>query len=279
MPPRLVSQQDGCADYTDPSQGPGQYSPAHARLGRGPEAGQGGYSGRRRKNPQDGAARQRSIRTTITTLLVLPLLSLVGLWVYSASSTVGGAVAKRNADTVNRVVGPQIATLIQQLDAERAEAFIWQSARGRQPRTALNAQRGHTRAAIVAFRAGAAVAAGVEPAAARSAAATLLAKLTQLASLQTEENAGIISPPAAFQDYNAMLVAVDSYVSALTGPNESLASYRQGQAAFEVGEGLDAISQEAALVGGAFASGGTHVRCLRTACSCRPSTTSGSLSS
>ncbi len=34
-------------------------------------------------------------------LLVIPLVSLVALWAYAASSTVGGALAKRNSDTVN----------------------------------------------------------------------------------------------------------------------------------------------------------------------------------
>jgi hypothetical protein len=41
------------------------------------------------------AARQRPIRTTITILLVIPLRSLVALWAYAATSTVGGALARR----------------------------------------------------------------------------------------------------------------------------------------------------------------------------------------
>ena len=36
--------------------------------------------------------RPRSIRFTLTALMVVPLLSLTALWAYAASSTVGGAL-------------------------------------------------------------------------------------------------------------------------------------------------------------------------------------------
>ena len=50
----------------------------------------------------DRTARQRSIRSTITILLVIPLLSLIALWAYAAVSTVGGAIANKNDETLNQ---------------------------------------------------------------------------------------------------------------------------------------------------------------------------------
>ena len=58
------------------------------------------------------ASRQRSIRSTITILLVIPLLSLIALWAYAAVSTVGGAIANQNDNTLNQEVGGPIAALV-----------------------------------------------------------------------------------------------------------------------------------------------------------------------
>ena len=41
--------------------------------------------------------RQRSIRSTLSLLLIIPLVSLIALWAYAAANTVGGAIAKRDA--------------------------------------------------------------------------------------------------------------------------------------------------------------------------------------
>jgi len=40
-------------------------------------------------------ARPRSIRFTLTSLMVIPLISLIALWTYAATSTIGGAFAQR----------------------------------------------------------------------------------------------------------------------------------------------------------------------------------------
>src|ERR1700722_8285698 len=82
----------------------------------------------RRRGPRSG--RLRSIRSTITVLLIIPMLSLVGLWLYAASGTVGGATAERDATTINNDVGSGLQGLIAQLTTERTDAFIWQSADG-----------------------------------------------------------------------------------------------------------------------------------------------------
>ena len=74
------------------------------------------------------AGRQRSIRSTITILLVIPLLSLIALWAYAAVSTVGGAIANQNDNTLNQEVGGPIAALVGALQTEGADTFVWQSA-------------------------------------------------------------------------------------------------------------------------------------------------------
>jgi signal transduction histidine kinase len=233
--PRLIPQPDGYADYIQPP-GQGQHRAGHRR---GPIA-----------------ARQRSIRSTIIILLVIPLLSLVALWAYAASSTVGGALAKQDSDALNRDVGGPLAALIGQVDIERAETFAWQSAHGRIPRTAVAAQRPRTDAAIAAFRAGVAAAAGVMPAAAKPTAAAILAKLSQLSTVRAEVDSGKVTPLAAFKDYDAAVDLFYPFGTALANPQESLALFLESEAAIDEGQAVEDIAREAGLVGGALASGG-----------------------
>src|ERR1700730_18010183 len=122
--------------------------------------------------------RQRSIRSTITILLVLPVVSLIALWAYAAASAVGGAVTKLNADTINKDVGGPLQVLGEQLAVERADTFAWQSASGRMPAATLAAKRRATDAALAAFRAGAAAGSGLEPAVARPVAKAVLTQLS-----------------------------------------------------------------------------------------------------
>jgi signal transduction histidine kinase len=200
--------------------------------------------------------RQRSIRSTITILLVLPLISLIALWAYAAASTVGGAIAKRNADALNKDVGGPLQVLGEQLAAERADTFAWQSARGRMPAAPLAAQRKKTDAAVAAFRAGVAAGAGLEPAVAKPVAATVLTQLSGLGTIREGVDAGRIAPLAAFGDYNAVADAPHSFIIALTNPDESIPLLLQSQAGLEEAEAVDEVAREAALVGGVLAAGG-----------------------
>jgi signal transduction histidine kinase len=207
--------------------------------------------------------RQRAIRSTLTVLLVIPLLSLVALWAYAASSTVGGAIAERNSDTVNKEIGGPIEALDLQLTQERAQTFIWQSAGGwqsagrREPRAGLAAQRTRTDAAITAFRAGAAATAGAETSTARSAIAAVLGKLGQLSGIRARIDAGTIAPLTALVSYSDIIDETYLFArGALSDPDTPLALYQEADGAGDENQALGFISEEAALMGGALVSGG-----------------------
>ena len=206
---------------------------------------------------RDRQGRQRPIRSTLTVLLVIPLVSLVALWAYAASSTVGGVIAKRHSDTANRIIGAPTQALFQQLVLERTDTFIWQSAHGLEPRTGLDAQRKQTDAAVAAFRAAVAAAAGVQVPLARSALATVAAKFGQLSQIRAAVDAGTLQPLAAFQAYNGVYDASFTLGhGTLADPNMGVLLYEQGEGAADEGEALEFIGREAALVGGALVSGG-----------------------
>ena len=237
---RLVPQSDGYADYVSQPASPG------------PPGGRRRYAGRRRG---ERAARQRSIRTTITILLVIPLLSLTALYIYAATSTVGGAMAERNSTTVNTDIGAPLERLIEQLATERADTFLWQSADGRVSSAAMLAQRPRTDAAIAALRTGAAAALGTEPVADRPAAQALLDALGRIGTLRAQVDARRISPLAAFQAYNALANGIYPFAGALFNPEASIHLYQESQALLQEGESADDIGQELTLVGGALVSG------------------------
>jgi signal transduction histidine kinase len=222
--------------------------------------------------------RQRPIRSTLTILLVIPLISLIALWAYAASSTVGGAFAKRNSDTVNKDIGAPTQALLLQLNQERAEDFSWQSAHGAlsllpksvptadraraeatagQLRVALVAQRKQTDAALTAFRVGADKANGAEPAVARSAVSAFLAKAGQLGGIRTAVDAGTLQPLAGFQAYNNVINASFPFsLGALANPDATIPFYQQSQGVGDEAEAFEFVGREAALVGGALVSGG-----------------------
>ena len=299
-PPRLVPQSDGYADYAAQSwpgpagpAGPqagqplGQPGPAPRQLGRGQDGGRAPYAGHRRKerrvrgvslsrgaNGAGRTARQRSIRSTITILLVIPLLSLIALWAYAAVSTVGGAIANQNDNTLNQEVGGPIAGLVGAIQTEGADTFVWQSAHalyqsahGHLParavqamnasKAAMDAQRPRTSAAVAVFQVAAKKAEGLEPAADKPVEATLLADLNRLPQLRAEVDAGTIPALTAFEDYTATGNATDPYAAGLSDfDGSSIAEYSQGQAVLQEGEAAEDIGEEAALVGGVLAGGG-----------------------
>jgi signal transduction histidine kinase len=189
-------------------------------------------------------------------LLVTPLACLIALYAYAASGAVGGVVAYRDSAALNAHLGAPLQVLLSQLAAERSATFIWQSARGRMPRTALNAQRALTDKAIAEFRVGAAAVAGSESATLRAAVATLEAKLSRLSSVRSEVDANTIAPLAAFQDYNATVQLAFGFGISQGNPGESIAEYQLSRSETEMGQVGEEVGQEAALVGGALAAGG-----------------------
>jgi signal transduction histidine kinase len=243
---RLVPQADGYADYVDRTYAPGP--PSGLPRGQGQHRSPGRPRGKR-------TARQRSIRSTITILLVIPLLSLVALWGYAATGAIGSATSNRQVNEVNTDIGYPTQILTEQLSTETADTYVWQLAKGHLPRTAMVAQRPKTDAAIAAFEAGAAAAFRTEPSANKPAAQAVLASLRQIGALRAQVDAGKISAVAAFQAYNGIESGLFPFAFAFSAGGPSIALAQESQALLQEGEAAVDIGQEATLVGGAQVAG------------------------
>jgi signal transduction histidine kinase len=203
------------------------------------------------------ARRQRSIRSTITFLLIIPLLSLVALWVYAASGTVGPALARQDSAKLNNTVGQPILNMSVALQTERAQAFAWQASGGRSmPRAQLQRLFGASDAGIAAWKAADASAAGVEAAQVKPQAAVVSSALGRLGALRQQVTRGTIKPLDAFNAYNAIMDATIPYAISLANPDSTISLYQESEAQIAGGQGIEALARQGALLGGVLAGGG-----------------------
>ena len=203
-------------------------------------------------------ARPRSIRFTLTILMIIPLLSLAALWAYAASSTIGGAFAQRAYDKENNATGGPDSVLLDQLIQERTLTFVWLSAGRRTSPAAVRKQRPLTDAAVAGFRAGVTAAGGALSQDTRETLTPLSGELNSLGEVRAAADSGTMSPLAVFGAYNAIVDAEFQFFrSEAVVPNGSISLYQEGAANIDAGQALELVGREAALVGGSLAAGGT----------------------
>lgn len=197
----------------------------------------------------------RPIRLTLAGLLVIPMISLLALWGYATSVTLGNVVQDRHYASQERAVGAPADALTDQLMQERLQAFSWLSTGRREPVGPLNDAQRRTNALIMAFRRGADAARGVMSAAGQASLALFLARLGQLPTIRAEYNVGGMSALGAFQAYNALVDSGFQLASSLILVN-NVPLYQQSAVNVEGDRAQDLASREVALVSGALATSG-----------------------
>jgi hypothetical protein len=196
--------------------------------------------------------------------MVIPLISLIALWAYAATSTIGGAFAQRAYDTENKDTGGPGQALLLQLVQERTVTYVWLSTGSKSSPAAMEGQRAATDAAIAEFRSGVAAAGGALSQLTRQDLTLLFARLNSLGGLRAAANNAAVGPLAVFQAYNAIVDAdFQFFRSEAVVPNGSISLYQEGAANIDAGQALELVGREAALVGGSLASGGTMSKATR----------------
>ncbi|MFG2194098.1 nitrate- and nitrite sensing domain-containing protein [Streptomyces sp. NPDC048639] len=99
------------------------------------------------------AAHRKSIRFTLTLLILTPLLVLTALWGYAASVWTGEGLALRADAELAASAGKPAHTLVVRLQEERRLTASWQASPGDASRSAVTDARGSTDAAVERFRA------------------------------------------------------------------------------------------------------------------------------
>jgi signal transduction histidine kinase len=197
--------------------------------------------------------RARSIRLTLASLFIIPLVTLVALWGFAASVTLADSIAKRSYDTQNTDTGAVGQALLVQLGQERLQSFIWLGSDRRSSHTPVEFQREHTDAAVIAFRNGAGAAEGVMSPATKQSLAAMLARLGQLPAIRNAIDSGTMNAPHAFQVYNGIVDAEFRFFNSQAAIND-ISLYQEADANIEMGRALEMVRREAALVGAGLAA-------------------------
>jgi signal transduction histidine kinase len=206
--------------------------------------------------------RTRPIRLTLIGMFVIPLVSLIALWGFAASVTLGQSIQDSNYNSQYSIVGKPAQSLGVQLAAERQQSFVWLSAGRQIPRHRMDAERAATNAAVTALRRAAAKARGVTFPAARPPLAKFIAQLGQLGHIRAAIDAGTMDALSAFRAYSDLVdTEYQFYDAASSVPDVAL--YRQSAASVQADYALELAGREVALVGGTLAAGGHMSRAVR----------------
>ncbi|MFA1541834.1 sensor histidine kinase [Actinomadura monticuli] len=189
-------------------------------------------------------------------LLVVPLVSLVGLWSFAASVTLGPAVSKRTISQANDLIGLPGSTLSTQLQLERAQAVVYVGTGGRNG-GALTAQRARTDAAEAAFRRSA-LGTRIEGDFARLVKrrlAELVAQLDRLDALRASVDRQTLTRLEVVDGYGAVISSAYELFDSLVVIND-LGVYQSSRALTNVSWAVEFTQRQISLVGAASISRG-----------------------
>ena len=196
------------------------------------------------------------MRITLAGLLVVPLVSLVALWAFAASITLGNALREHNYNRLVALSAAPTDELANQVSRERQQTFTWLSTDPRPSAAKLAASRDRTSAAVTAYRRLVGQTQGLRPASAEGAQATLMTLLSRLPTIRASVDAEVLSPAAAFSAYSNIVNAIFAVYSASEQVNNDLSVDKQTDASLDAAQALEFASREATLVGGASAAHG-----------------------
>jgi signal transduction histidine kinase len=199
--------------------------------------------------------RSRSARQTLLTVLVIPLVSLMGLWINTASITLGNVIRDHNSNRFINAIQPSFIGLQQALTAERTLTVLWlDTGRHSAPtRTQLVAARHGTDTYAAAAIAAAGSVRGVLGTQAQL--NSFLSQLAGLHEIRAATDSGKQTTVATFNAYSAIRTAEFGYLGTAVRPSDPILSLKS-QAAVAGNQAEDLVAGAIALVDGALAAGG-----------------------
>jgi len=200
--------------------------------------------------------RLRSIRQRIFLMILVPVLSLIALYVFATFLTARGAVNLSQATTIKSATGLPAGALLSQLDAERPLAMVYLSSPTGADLAMLQVQQNKTSAtALAATRAlNSANTMNNATAPEKRAIATLLKDMKGLPALRAQVHSQIISKSRALDEYDS--IVADGYAvidqAILEQTNANLVT--QALAFVRMGRSEDLMLQESAIISGDLAA-------------------------
>lgn len=200
-------------------------------------------------------SRQRSIRALLALGLIVPVVSLLALWVFGTAVTVPRAGAERDFTAASRLYSGPAQALSSALATEQLLVVTRLSAGRHAPLGPLQSQFQATDKAAASFLAAVRADRAVIPAGARPALRSLESLLAGRAPVRAAAQARRMSALAVVQAYGAILTAVVGFDGHLLVAADASLS-RQAAATVEADHGVALASSEIALASGSVAAGG-----------------------
>jgi len=194
--------------------------------------------------------RLRSVRTRILLLVLVPVLSLIGIYVFAIGSTARDAVNLSRANSVKNAVGDPIAAFMNQLSTERLLAIVYMASPSGANLAKLNVQVTKTNAAASNLHSALTASSTVADAspAEKQAIAALVRGTASLPSLRSQVSAQIISSSRAFGEYNAIVQQSYRVLSAAIREQNNAQVVAQALAFVRMGQSGDRLAQENTLL-------------------------------
>jgi len=198
--------------------------------------------------------RRWSIRMRIFLLVVIPILSLIGLYVFTATTTASNAISLTRSRTVKNTIAAPIGALVTSLDAERLTAVIYLAAPVPRGLAALDATERTTDQMVASYKAAAATALGSASPAEAQALSVMNDKLTRLPGLRSQITAQTIGRPAAIAAYDDILAQDDVVLTQVVVQNVDAHLAVQSLVLVRTAKVVELIRQEDALLTGDLVS-------------------------
>jgi signal transduction histidine kinase len=194
--------------------------------------------------------RLRSVRTRILLLVLVPVLSLIGIYVFAIGSTARDAVNLSRANTVKNTLGEPIAGFMAQLTSERLLAIVYMSSPSGANLAKLNLQENRTNTATASLRTSLTSGSTMSDASPteKQAITGLLRGIASLPSLRSQISAQIIPSSRAFTEYNAIVQESNRVLSAAIRQQNNAQLVAQGLAFVRMGQSEDMLAQENTLL-------------------------------
>ena len=201
--------------------------------------------------------RLRSIRQKILLLVLVPVLSLIGLYIFALGLTARNAINLSRTNTLKNATAVPAGNFITALEAERVLALVYLSRPTGANLAALENAEGKTATTVTAMRLSLTSDAttGNASAGEKQAISVLLADAARLPSLHSQIRAQIITRSRAFAVYNGLVADDFSLLQQVVLQETNMTVGTQSLAILRVGRSEELLGQEEALVLADFAAG------------------------
>jgi signal transduction histidine kinase len=194
--------------------------------------------------------RHRSIRLRIFLLVAVPILSLVGLYVFAATITASDALNLARSRTLKDTIGTPVGNLETQIDLERMQAVVYLAAPVPSNLAALHAQEAKTEQSQKAFTDAVNSAASSAGPAEKHATAVLLKDTAGLAALRSKIVSLAITRPEVISAYAAINFAADDVLNQTILQESNVPLVTQSLALVRAGKSEELLLEESALLNG-----------------------------